>query len=50
MTDIDLEPCTLEAARKTIRALLVRLIHVQEIAIDRGTELIAANDEKLRAK
>jgi hypothetical protein len=48
MTDtLDIEPCTLEAARKTIGGLLLRLIHTQEIAIDRGNKLIALNDEKL---
>ncbi len=49
MIDLDIEPCTLEDARKTIRTLLERLIAVQEIAIDRGTKLIAFNEEKLGA-
>ncbi len=44
---LDIEPCTLEAARKTIRELLLQLIHTQEIAVDRGSKLIALNEERL---
>lgn len=47
MLDLDIESCTLEDARKTIRVLLEALIGAQEIAIDRGSKLIALNEEKL---
>ncbi len=49
MDKLDLEPCTLEDARRTIKTLLERLIFTQEIAIDRGNKLIALNEEKLNA-
>ncbi len=48
MTDtLNIDPCTLEDARRTIKTLLERLLHTQEIAIDRGSKLIALNEEKL---
>lgn len=48
MTDIlDINPCTLEDAHRTIGELLVRWIHAQEMAIDRGNKLIALNEERL---
>ena len=47
MDDLDLEPATIEDARKTIKVLLERLLNAQEIAIDRGNKLIALNEEKL---
>ncbi len=50
MTDtLDIDPCTLEDARRTIKTLLERLLHTQEIAINRGIKLIALNEEKLGA-
>ena len=50
MDTIDLAPGTLEDARETIGELLKWLLHTQAIAIDRGTKLIAANEEKLRTE
>ena len=44
---LDINPCTIEDAHRTIGELLARLIRVQEIAIDRGTKLIALNEERL---
>lgn len=50
MNDLDLEPCTIEDARKTIKILVEKLIYTQEIAIDRGDRLIALNLGKLGMK
>lgn len=45
--ELDIDPCTLEDARRTIKMLLESLLHTQAIAIDRGSKLIVLNEEKL---